>query len=97
VVSRCIEYDGPIQEYEAHGIRQLRLPTVDTSSPEYEQVVKVRVTERVVNDDGGDAAAAAGAGSDDDASGVVQGVEFIEGFLAENQQKRVLIHCKGGR
>eukprot|EP01127_Copromyxa_protea_P016431 TRINITY_DN4886_c0_g1_i1.p1 TRINITY_DN4886_c0_g1~~TRINITY_DN4886_c0_g1_i1.p1 ORF type:complete len:294 (-),score=45.25 TRINITY_DN4886_c0_g1_i1:36-917(-) len=40
VVNMCIEYPGPVAEYKKYNIEQLRLPTVDTTAPEYEDILK---------------------------------------------------------
>jgi atypical dual specificity phosphatase len=38
VVNMTIEWSGPTEHYERHGVKQLRLPTVDTAAPTLEQV-----------------------------------------------------------
>ena len=38
VVNMTIEYSGPLEQYALHGVKQLRLPTVDTAAPTLEQV-----------------------------------------------------------
>lgn len=38
VVNTCEEYGGPVEEYEKHGIRQIRIPTIDFTHPLYEDV-----------------------------------------------------------
>lgn len=38
VVNMCDEWPGPAQEYHRHGIEQLRLPTIDGSSPTAEVI-----------------------------------------------------------
>ena len=38
VVNTCEEYPGPVAEYEAAGIEQLRLPTIDFTHPSLESV-----------------------------------------------------------
>lgn len=38
VVNTCAEYGGPVQAYEASGIRQLRVPTIDFTHPSLDSV-----------------------------------------------------------
>lgn len=40
VINMCQEYQGPLQEYQVHGIEQLWLPTVDFSPPSIEFIRK---------------------------------------------------------
>ena len=40
VVNTCEEYEGPVQEYQQHGIEQLRVPTVDFTHPTMESVTR---------------------------------------------------------
>ena len=38
VVNTCEEYDGPVQEYQTHGIEQFRMPTIDFTHPGFDDV-----------------------------------------------------------
>jgi atypical dual specificity phosphatase len=38
VVNACEEYEGPVQQYQAYGIEQLRTPTVDFTPPAFQDV-----------------------------------------------------------
>ncbi len=38
VVNTCLEYGGPVRRYAAHGIEQLRVPTLDFTPPSLEHV-----------------------------------------------------------
>ena len=40
VVNTCEEYEGPVKEYQQHGIEQLRVPTVDFTHPTLDSVTK---------------------------------------------------------
>ena len=40
VVNTCEEYCGPVSEYDKYGIEQFRMPTVDYTHPEFEDVCK---------------------------------------------------------
>ncbi len=40
VVNMCDEYEGPVEEYKRHGIKQLRLRTVDHFQPSVTNLVK---------------------------------------------------------
>jgi atypical dual specificity phosphatase len=40
VVNTCEEYPGPVAQYEAAGIEQLRIPSVDFTSPSMENVIQ---------------------------------------------------------
>ena len=40
VVNTCAEYQGPQAAYEEHGIEQLRIPTVDFTHPDLDDVTK---------------------------------------------------------
>jgi atypical dual specificity phosphatase len=39
VVNACEEYEGPVQQYQAYSIEQLRTPTVDFTPPAYQDLV----------------------------------------------------------
>lgn len=38
VVNTCEEYDGPIEQYQQHGIDQFHMPTIDFTHPAFEDV-----------------------------------------------------------
>ena len=38
VVNTCEEYDGPIEQYDRHGIKQLHIPTTDFTHPHIDDV-----------------------------------------------------------
>jgi atypical dual specificity phosphatase len=38
VVNTCEEYEGPVENYQAEDIRQLRIPTVDFTHPSFDDV-----------------------------------------------------------
>ena len=38
VVNTCEEYEGPVAQYQHHGIEQLRIPTTDFTHPSLEDV-----------------------------------------------------------
>ncbi|MFT5304013.1 MAG: atypical dual specificity phosphatase [Mariniblastus sp.] len=40
VVNTCEEYPGPVEQYEKHGIEQMRMPTIDFTHPSFEDVCK---------------------------------------------------------
>lgn len=40
VVNTCEEYEGPVEQYIEHDIRQLRIPTVDFTHPSFDDVQK---------------------------------------------------------
>jgi len=43
VVNTCEEYAGPVAAYAAHGIEQLRIPTVDFTPPRLEDIERAIV------------------------------------------------------
>lgn len=52
VVNTCEEYQGPIEQYEKHGIEQMRMPTIDFTHPSYEDVCRaVEFIEKHVKND----------------------------------------------
>eukprot|EP00123_Amoebidium_parasiticum_P014316 comp22438_c1_seq1/m.33691 comp22438_c1_seq1/g.33691 ORF comp22438_c1_seq1/g.33691 comp22438_c1_seq1/m.33691 type:complete len:349 (-) comp22438_c1_seq1:680-1726(-) len=65
VVNMCAEYSGPVAQYQAKGIKQLHLPTTDTTQPLLSDL---------------ESAAA-----------------FIKEQVSTHPEKKVLVHCKGGR
>jgi len=87
-----IEYSGPLEQYALHGVKQLRLPTVDTAAPTLEQVFTCSLFFRFISNH---------FFFIDFVSHftrslqVHQGVAFIERFLKANPGKRVFIHFKG--
>ena len=40
VVNTCEEYEGPVEQYQKHGIQQFRMPTIDFTHPAYEDVCR---------------------------------------------------------
>ena len=40
VVNTCEEYEGPVEQYQKHGIEQFRMPTIDFTHPAYEDVCR---------------------------------------------------------
>jgi atypical dual specificity phosphatase len=38
VVNTCEEYAGPVEQYQQHGIEQMRMPTVDFTHPSFDDV-----------------------------------------------------------
>ena len=53
VVNTCEEYAGPVSEYEALGIEQFRMPTIDFTHPKIKDVeAAVDFMERVSQDGG---------------------------------------------
>jgi atypical dual specificity phosphatase len=40
VINMCEEYSGPLEEYKRLGIKQLRLPTVDHSDPDVQDIIR---------------------------------------------------------
>ena len=40
VVNTCEEYCGPVEEYKKYDIEQFRMPTIDFTHPDFEDVVK---------------------------------------------------------
>jgi atypical dual specificity phosphatase len=51
VVNTCEEYSGPVAEYEAHQIEQMRMPTVDFTHPSFDDVCRaVEFVDRHVAD-----------------------------------------------
>lgn len=85
-----------MEHYEKYGVKQLRLPTVDTAAPTLEQVHQVRHS----SIEGGSIDRLVDRRTYQLNRFVVstpQGVAFIEAFLENDPDRRVFIHCKGGR
>ncbi|MFK7765749.1 MAG: dual specificity protein phosphatase family protein [Mariniblastus sp.] len=40
VVNTCEEYEGPVKEYKKHDIEQFRMPTIDFTHPDFDDVCK---------------------------------------------------------
>eukprot|EP00640_Fibrocapsa_japonica_P003156 CAMPEP_0113937950 /NCGR_PEP_ID=MMETSP1339-20121228/4422_1 /TAXON_ID=94617 /ORGANISM="Fibrocapsa japonica" /LENGTH=330 /DNA_ID=CAMNT_0000940871 /DNA_START=75 /DNA_END=1070 /DNA_ORIENTATION=- /assembly_acc=CAM_ASM_000762 len=95
VVNLCAEYGGPVEAYHKQNIKQVRLPTIDASSPSLESVEKgIAVIEDFLRSSREAPVSCSQISTSPDKSG---DWEIVQTQTNSHARKRVFIHCKGGQ